>query len=68
MEGYLSLRIQPWVRRIITRIVAIAPAFIAIVYFGDSATGDLLVLSQVVLNAAGLCHNTAYSFCEIKAV
>jgi len=50
MEGYLSLRIQPWVRRIITRIVAIAPAFIAIVYFGDSATGDLLVLSQVVLS------------------
>lgn len=50
MEGYLSLRIQPWVRRIITRIVAIAPAFIAIVYFGDSATGQLLVLSQVVLS------------------
>ncbi|MFP9112895.1 Nramp family divalent metal transporter [Flavobacterium sp. RHBU_3] len=50
MEGYLSLRIQPWVRRIVTRLIAIAPAFIAIVYFGDSATGELLVLSQVVLS------------------
>jgi manganese transport protein len=50
MEGYLSLRIQPWVRRIVTRLIAIVPAFIAIVYFGDSATGKLLVLSQVVLS------------------
>jgi manganese transport protein len=50
MEGYLSLRIQPWVRRIVTRLIAIAPAFIAIVYFGDAATGKLLVLSQVILS------------------
>ncbi|WP_330442433.1 Nramp family divalent metal transporter [Flavobacterium sp. C4GT6] len=50
MEGYLSLRIQPWVRRIVTRLLAIVPAFIAIVYLGEEATGELLLLSQVVLS------------------
>jgi manganese transport protein len=50
MEGYLNLRIQPWVRRIITRIIAIIPALITVIYFGERATGDLLVLSQVVLS------------------
>lgn len=50
MEGYLNLRIQPWVRRIITRIIAIVPALITVIYFGERATGDLLVLSQVVLS------------------
>lgn len=50
MEGYLNLRIQPWVRRIITRLIAIVPALIAIVYFGEAATGKLLLLSQVILS------------------
>jgi manganese transport protein len=50
MEGYLNLRIQPWVRRIITRIIAIAPAFFTILYFGEGSTGKLLVFSQVVLS------------------
>lgn len=50
MEGYLNLRIQPWVRRIITRLVAIAPAVFAISYYGVSSIGELLVLSQVVLS------------------
>ncbi|MEW5676646.1 Nramp family divalent metal transporter [Flavobacterium enshiense] len=50
MEGYLNLRIQPWVRRIITRLIAIVPAFITIVYFGEEATGKLLILSQVILS------------------
>jgi manganese transport protein len=50
MEGYLNLRIQPWVRRIITRLIAIVPAVIAILYFGDSVTGKLLILSQVILS------------------
>jgi len=50
MEGYLNLRIQPWVRRIITRIIAIAPAFFTILYFGEESTGKLLVFSQVVLS------------------
>ncbi len=50
MEGYLNLRIQPWVRRLLTRLVAIIPALFTVVYFGESATGELLVLSQVVLS------------------
>lgn len=50
MEGYLQLRIKPWVRRIITRLIAIVPAVIAITYFGESVTGKLLVFSQVVLS------------------
>lgn len=50
MEGYLDLRIQPWIRRLITRLVAIAPAIFTILYFGESKTEQLLVLSQVVLS------------------
>lgn len=50
MEGYLNLRIQPWVRRIVTRLIAIAPAFLTILYFGEESTGELLVFSQVVLS------------------
>ncbi|MBW7867088.1 MAG: Nramp family divalent metal transporter [Brumimicrobium sp.] len=50
MEGHLNLRIQPWVRRLITRLLAIVPAIVAILYFGESSTGKLLVLSQVVLS------------------
>lgn len=49
MEGHLNLRIQPWLRRMITRLLAIIPALLTIVYFGDEALGGLLVLSQVVL-------------------
>lgn len=50
MEGYLNLRIRPWLRRLITRLLAITPAIIAISYYGEYATGDLLVLSQVILS------------------
>lgn len=50
MEGYLNLRIQPWVRRIITRLIAILPALFTILYFGEDATGSLLVFSQVILS------------------
>jgi len=50
MEGYLNLRIQPWVRRIVTRLIAILPAFLTILYFGEDSTGELLVLSQVILS------------------
>jgi manganese transport protein len=50
MEGYLNLRIQPWLRRLITRLVAIIPAVISIVLFGEGATGELLILSQVILS------------------
>ncbi|MFM9052208.1 MAG: Nramp family divalent metal transporter, partial [Bacteroidota bacterium] len=50
MEGYLNLRIAPWMRRLITRLVAIIPAVLVIIYFGEEATGELLVLSQVILS------------------
>ena len=50
MEGYLNLRIQPWVRRIITRLIAIVPAVIVILIFGESVTGKMLILSQVILS------------------
>jgi manganese transport protein len=50
MEGYLHLRIQPWVRRIVTRLIAILPAFLTIWYAGENSVGSLLVFSQVVLS------------------
>ena len=50
MEGYVNIRLRPWLRRIVTRAVAIVPAVLTIVLFGDRATGELLVLSQVVLS------------------
>ncbi|MEY4594647.1 MAG: hypothetical protein RIQ47_1057 [Bacteroidota bacterium] len=50
MEGYLNLRIAPWMRRLLTRVIAIVPAWLSIVYFGESATGKLLVFSQVILS------------------
>lgn len=50
MEGYLNLRISPWLRRIVTRVIAIAPAIFTIVYFGEDKVGELLILSQVILS------------------
>ncbi len=50
MEGYLNLRIQPWVRRIITRLIAIVPAVVIILIFGEGVTGKMLILSQVILS------------------
>ena len=50
MEGHLNLRIQPWIRRLITRLLAIIPAFFTILFFGEKALGGLLILSQVVLS------------------
>jgi manganese transport protein len=50
MEGYLDIRIRPWLRRMITRILAVLPAVVTIVLFGEKETGKLLVLSQVVLS------------------
>ncbi len=50
MEGYLNLRIAPWLRRLITRVIAIIPAYIVIILYGEGETGALLVLSQVVLS------------------
>jgi manganese transport protein len=50
MEGYLNLRIAPWLRRLITRLIAIIPAYIVIIMYGEGQTGELLVFSQVVLS------------------
>lgn len=50
MEGYLRLRINPWMRRLITRLIAITPAVIVILISGDENLDDLLVLSQVILS------------------
>ncbi|MEQ1586543.1 MAG: Nramp family divalent metal transporter [Cyclobacteriaceae bacterium] len=50
MEGYLNLRIAAWLRRLITRLIAIIPAYIVILMYGEGKTGELLVFSQVVLS------------------
>ncbi len=50
MEGFLNFRITPWLRRLVTRGIAIVPAVCIIGYYGESKTTDLLVASQVVLS------------------
>ena len=50
MEGFLNLRIPPWARRLITRLLALIPAVIVCAMYGESGTAKLLVLSQVVLS------------------
>lgn len=50
MEGYLNLRIEPWLRRLITRSLAVIPAFIVIMLSGPGEAGALLILSQVILS------------------
>jgi len=50
MEGFLNLRLRPWLRRLITRLIAIVPAVIVIAVKGEEGSGPLLVLSQVILS------------------
>ena len=50
MEGFINLRLRPWLRRLITRLIAIVPAVVVILLYGESGTGKLLILSQVVLS------------------
>jgi manganese transport protein len=50
MEGFLNIRLRPWLRRLITRGIAIIPAAIVAVMYGESGTAKLLVLSQVILS------------------
>jgi len=50
MEGFLSIRLRPWLRRLITRLIAIIPAVLVIGIAGDRGAGPLLILSQVVLS------------------
>jgi manganese transport protein len=50
MEGFLNIRLRPWLRRLITRLVAIIPALITVILYGERGTGQLIVLSQVILS------------------
>jgi manganese transport protein len=50
MEGFLNIRIRPWLRRLLTRLIAIIPAVIVTALYGERGTGQLLILSQVILS------------------
>ncbi|WP_376746204.1 Nramp family divalent metal transporter [Epilithonimonas hominis] len=50
MEGFLNIRLKPWVRRLITRLIAIIPALIISILYGERGTADLLLFSQVILS------------------
>jgi manganese transport protein len=50
MEGFINLRLRPWLRRLITRLLAIIPAIIVVWLYGEQGSGALLILSQVILS------------------
>jgi manganese transport protein len=50
MEGFLNIRIRPWLRRLITRMIAIVPAVLTAIFYGESGTARLLIFSQVILS------------------
>ncbi|MFD2933544.1 Nramp family divalent metal transporter [Spirosoma flavum] len=50
MEGFVNLRVKPWLRRLITRLVAIVPALVVAILYGEHGTSELLVFSQVILS------------------
>jgi manganese transport protein len=50
MEGFLDLKLPPWLRRLVTRLVAIVPAAAVTIWYGESGTAKLLILSQVILS------------------
>jgi manganese transport protein len=50
MEGFLNIRLKPWLRRLITRCIAIIPALVVAILYGEEGTADLLVFSQVILS------------------
>lgn len=50
MEGFLDIRLPPWLRRLITRLIAVIPAIVVTLQYGASGTAQLLVLSQVILS------------------
>jgi manganese transport protein len=50
MEGFLNIRLRPWLRRLITRLIAIVPAVIVAAIYGQSGVNQLLILSQVILS------------------
>ena len=50
MEGFIQIRLRPWLRRLVTRLIAIVPAVLTILFFGEGSTTNLLILSQVILS------------------
>jgi manganese transport protein len=50
MEGFINIRLRPWLRRLITRLIAIIPAILVVWLYGERGTGQLLILSQVILS------------------
>jgi manganese transport protein len=50
MEGFLNIRLRPWLRRLITRSIAIVPAVLTAIFYGASGTARLLIFSQVILS------------------
>jgi manganese transport protein len=50
MEGFLNIRLAPWLRRLLTRLIAVVPAVVIIGWFGEGKTTDLLIWSQVILS------------------
>ncbi len=50
MEGFLNIRMKPWLRRLITRLIAVIPALIVTIMYGEKGTNELLILSQVILS------------------
>ena len=50
MEGFLHIKLKPWLRRLITRVIAIVPAFIVTIAYGEHGTAKLLVFSQIILS------------------
>jgi manganese transport protein len=50
MEGFLQIRLAPWLRRLVTRAIAIVPAGLVTIWYGDAGTAELLILTQVVLS------------------
>ncbi|QOR74744.1 manganese transport protein [Cruoricaptor ignavus] len=50
MEGFMHIRLKPWLRRLLTRLIAIVPALIVAIIYGESGTNELLILSQVILS------------------
>ena len=52
MEGFIDIRLPGWARRLVTRSIAIVPAAIVTIWYGEAGTAKLLILSQVVLGVA----------------
>lgn len=50
MEGFLNIKLKPWLRRLVTRLIAVIPAFFVALWYGEKGTADLLVLSQIILS------------------